>query len=107
MIEQNRAYDGGNIVYKTIYGHAAEMTQEVIKARGEAIGGQKELIEAYLSDEAVTTLYNKISKTLHDQFYYEASETKYYFLHSLNYLQLYGVCRNPFIFKNKVKRIHL
>jgi myosin heavy subunit len=53
-------------MYKTIYDFAAEMVQEVIKARGEAIDGQKELIEAYLSDEAVTELYNKIFRVLCD-----------------------------------------
>jgi hypothetical protein len=43
-------------MYKTIYDHAAEITQDVIKARGEAINGGKELTETYLSDEAVTNL---------------------------------------------------
>ncbi|EOO12405.1 MULTISPECIES: hypothetical protein [Bacillus cereus group] len=46
-------------MYKTIYDHSAEITQAVIKARGEAINGEKELIETYLSDEAVTNLYKK------------------------------------------------
>lgn len=46
-------------MYKTIYDHATEITQAVIKARGEAINGEKELIETYLSDEAVTNLYKK------------------------------------------------
>lgn len=44
---------------KTIYDHATEITKAVIKARGEAINGEKELIETYLSDEAVTNLYKK------------------------------------------------
>jgi hypothetical protein len=53
-------------MYKTVYDFAAEIAQDVIKARGEAINGQKELIEAYLSDEAVTELYKKIFKVLCD-----------------------------------------
>lgn len=51
-------------MYKTIYDHAAEIAQDVIKARGEAINGEKELIETYLSDEAVTKLYKKIFRVL-------------------------------------------
>jgi hypothetical protein len=51
---------------KTVYDLATEIAQEVIKARGEAIDGQKELIEAYLSDEAVTQLYKKILRVLCD-----------------------------------------
>ncbi|MBP1154845.1 MULTISPECIES: hypothetical protein [unclassified Paenibacillus] len=47
-------------MYKNVYDLAAEIAREVIKARGEAINGEKELIEAYLSDEAVTELYKKI-----------------------------------------------
>jgi hypothetical protein len=51
---------------KTVYDLAAEIAQDVIKARGEAISGQKELIETYLSDEAVTELYKKIFRVLCD-----------------------------------------
>ncbi|SDN92205.1 hypothetical protein [Bacillus sp. OK048] len=51
-------------MYKTIYDHATEITQAAIKARGEAIIGEKELIETYLSDEAVTNLYKN-----HIEFY--------------------------------------
>ncbi|WP_161793379.1 hypothetical protein [Cohnella kolymensis] len=51
-------------MYKTMYDLAAEIAQDVIKARGEAIDGQKELIEAYLSDEAITELYKKIFSVL-------------------------------------------
>jgi hypothetical protein len=51
---------------KTVYEIAAEISQDVIKARGEAIDGQKELIETYLSDEAVTVLYKKIFKVICD-----------------------------------------
>jgi hypothetical protein len=51
-------------MYKTIYEHAAEITRDVIKARGEAIDGDKELIETYLSDEAVTNLYKKVFRGL-------------------------------------------
>jgi hypothetical protein len=54
------------LMHKTVFDLAAEMAQEVIKARGEAISGQKELIEAYLSDEAVTGLYKKILRVLCD-----------------------------------------
>jgi hypothetical protein len=46
-------------MYKTISDHAAEITQDVIKARGEAINGEKELIESCLSDVAVPTYINK------------------------------------------------
>jgi hypothetical protein len=53
-------------MYKTVYDLAAEIAQDVIKARGEAIDGQKELVEAYLSDEAVTELYKKIFRLLCD-----------------------------------------
>lgn len=38
-------------MYKTIYDHAAEITKDVIKARGEAINGERELLEIYLSDD--------------------------------------------------------
>ncbi|WP_180953638.1 hypothetical protein [Bacillus sp. T33-2] len=55
-------------MYKTIYDYADEITQAVIKARGEAINGEKELIETYLSDEAVTKLYKKIFRVLSDPF---------------------------------------
>jgi hypothetical protein len=53
-------------MFKTVYDLAAEIVQDVIKARGEAINGQKELIETYLSDEAVTELYKKIIRVLCD-----------------------------------------
>jgi hypothetical protein len=53
-------------MYKTISDHAAEITQDVIKARGEAINGEKELIETYLSDVAVTNLYKQIFRVLSD-----------------------------------------
>jgi len=52
------------LMYKTVYDLAAEIAQDVIKARGEAINGEKELIETYLSDEAVTELYRKILRVL-------------------------------------------
>jgi hypothetical protein len=54
-------------MYKTVYDLAAEITQDVIKARGEAINGEKELIESYLGDEAVTELYKKIFRLLCDR----------------------------------------
>lgn len=57
-------------MYKTIYDHAAEITKDVIKARGEAINGESELLETYLSDEAVSNLYKKIFRVLSDQKYF-------------------------------------
>lgn len=51
-------------MYKTICDQAAEITQNVIKARGEAINGEKELLETYLSDDAVTKLYKKVLRVL-------------------------------------------
>jgi hypothetical protein len=51
-------------MYKTIYDYATEIVQDVIKAKGEAINGEKELIETYLSDEAVTKLNKKILRVL-------------------------------------------
>jgi hypothetical protein len=57
-------------MYKTIYDNAAEITRDVIKARGEAIDGDKELIETYLSDEAVTNLYKKVIRGLNDGFFF-------------------------------------
>jgi hypothetical protein len=53
-------------MYNTVYDLAAQISQDVIKARGEAINGEKELIEAYLGDEAVTGLYKKIFRVLCD-----------------------------------------
>ncbi|MFC9601761.1 hypothetical protein ACFTQL_29025 [Peribacillus butanolivorans] len=51
-------------MHKTVYDHAAAIVQDVIKARGEAINGDKELIETYLGDEAVTELYKKTFRVL-------------------------------------------
>lgn len=68
-------------MYKTIYEHAAEITRDVIKARGEAIDGDKELIETYLSDEAVTNLYQKVFRGLNEQLLlYESVVGANYFL---------------------------
>jgi hypothetical protein len=53
-------------MFTYVYDLAAQIAQDVIKARGEAIDGQKELIEKYLSDEAVTELYKKIFRVLCD-----------------------------------------
>jgi hypothetical protein len=73
-------------MYKTIYDHAAEITQAVIKARGEAINGEKELIEAYLSDEAVSKLYQKTFRVQYDHLiYYEGVVGKNYFHPQSNY----------------------
>lgn len=81
-------------MYKTIYEHAAEITRDVIKARGEAIDGDKELIETYLSDEAVTNLYKKVFRGLNEQlFLYESVVGKNYFLPPSN------SC-HPIVFKN-------
>lgn len=75
-------------MYKTIYDHSAEITQAVIKARGEAINGEKELIETYLSDEAVTNLYKKIFRVLSNQLiFYEVVVGENYFLQPSNYCQ--------------------
>ncbi|WP_312472275.1 hypothetical protein [Neobacillus sp.] len=75
-------------MYKTIYDYAAEITQDVIKARGEAINGEKELIETYLSDEAVSKLYKKIFKVQYDHLIlYEVGVGKNYFLPQSNYCQ--------------------
>jgi hypothetical protein len=80
-------------MYKTIYDHSAEITQAVIKARGEAINGEKELIETYLSDEAVTNLYKKTFRVLSDQLiFYDVG--KNYFLQPSNYCQPGVVYRN-------------
>ena len=80
---------------KTIYDHAAEITRDVIKARGEAIDGDKELIETYLSDEAVTNLYKKTFRVLSDQLiFYEVAVGKNYFPQSSNYCQPGVVYRN-------------
>lgn len=54
-------------MYKTVYDLAAEITKDVIKARGEAINGEKELIEAYLGDDTVTELYKKIFQLFCDR----------------------------------------
>lgn len=58
-------------MYKTIHDHAAEITKDVIKARGDAINGESELLETYLSDEAASNLYKK---------YLEFYLTKKYFM---------------------------
>jgi hypothetical protein len=89
-------------MYKTIYDHAAEITQDVIKARGEAINGEKELIETYLSDEAVTNLYKKTFRVLSDQLiFYEVVAGKNYFLQPSNCCQPGVVFRNSLdIFQN-------
>ncbi|MDN3019926.1 hypothetical protein PH210_27675 [Paenibacillus sp. BSR1-1] len=80
-------------MYKTIYEHAAEITRDVIKARGEAIDGDKELIETYLSDEAVTNLYKKVFRGLNEQLVlYESVVGKNYFLPLSN-------CCHPIVFK--------
>lgn len=82
-------------IYKIIYDHAAEITQAVIKARGEAINGEKELIETYLSDEAVTNLYKKTFRVLSDQFiFHEVVVGKNYFPQPSNYCQPGVVYRN-------------
>jgi hypothetical protein len=82
-------------MHKTIYDHSAEITQAVIKARGEAINGEKELIETYLSDEAVTNLYKKTFRVLSDQLiFYEVVVGKNYFLEPSNYCQPGVVYRN-------------
>ncbi|QED47977.1 hypothetical protein [Cytobacillus dafuensis] len=66
---------------KTIYDHAAEITRDVIKARGEAIDGDKDIIEIFLSDQAVTNLYKKVFRGLNEQlFLYESAVWKYNFL---------------------------
>jgi hypothetical protein len=57
---------GDLLMFKTVYDLAAEIAEEVIKARGEAINGEKELIETYLGDEAVTELYKKVFRLLCD-----------------------------------------
>ncbi|MGG3889591.1 hypothetical protein [Metabacillus fastidiosus] len=75
-------------MYKTIYEHAAEITRDVIKASGEAIDGDKELIETYLIDEAVTNLYKKVFRGL----LYESVVGKNYFLPPSN-------CFHPIVFK--------
>jgi hypothetical protein len=56
---------------KGFYEVAAEIVQEVIKARGQAISGagstgawQKDLSAIYLSDDAVVELYKKVLKTV-------------------------------------------
>lgn len=75
-------------MYKTIYDHSAEITQAVIKARGEAINGEKELIETYLSDEAVTNLYKKTFRVLSNQLiFYEVVVGENYFLQPSKYCQ--------------------
>ncbi|MEK0224693.1 hypothetical protein [Bacillus proteolyticus] len=82
-------------MYKTIYDHSAEITQAVIKARGEAINGEKELIETYLSDEAVTNLYKKTFRVLSDQLiFYEVVVGKNYFFQPSNYCQPRVVYQN-------------
>jgi hypothetical protein len=82
-------------MYNTIYDHAAEITQAVIRARGEAINGEKELIETYLSDEAVTNLYKKTFRILSDQLIFsEVLVGKNYFLEPSNYCQPGIVYRN-------------
>lgn len=54
---------GGIILSKASYEVAAEVVQELLKARGQAISGinsivtQNELINKYLSDEAVAAAY--------------------------------------------------
>lgn len=51
---------------------AAEIVQELLKARGQAIAGiehvssQCELIKEYLSDEAVAQTYKTIFKAVND-----------------------------------------
>ncbi|MEH7418955.1 hypothetical protein V7266_27375 [Neobacillus drentensis] len=81
---------------KTIYDHAAEITRDVIKARGEAIDGDKELIETYLSDEAVTNLYTKVFRGLNEQlFSYESVVGK-------NYFHTSSSCYHPIVFQNSL-----
>jgi hypothetical protein len=79
-------------MYKTIYEHAAEITRDVIKARGETIDGDKELIETYLSDEAVTKLYKKVFRGNEQLLLYESVVGKNYFLPPSN-------CYHPIVFK--------
>jgi hypothetical protein len=87
-------------MYKTIYDHAAEITKDVIKARGEAINGESELLETYLSDEAVFNLYIKIFRVLSDQkLFYEVAVGQNYFLPPSNCCQPYAVYQNSSFYK--------
>ncbi|MEH7503141.1 hypothetical protein V7152_14220 [Neobacillus drentensis] len=87
-------------MYKTIYDHAAEITKDVIKARGEAINGESELLETYLSDEAVSNLYKKIFRVLSDQIiFYEVAVGQNYFLPPSNSCQPYPVYQNSSFYK--------
>lgn len=59
---------------KTFYEVAVEVIQEVVNARSQAIAGidsvsvKKELIEKYLSDEAVAATYNTVIKTIKENY---------------------------------------
>jgi hypothetical protein len=51
-------------MFKTVHDLAAEIAQDVIKARGEAIDGQKELIETYLRGNDRRALFGVASMPL-------------------------------------------
>ncbi|MGO4495878.1 hypothetical protein AB4114_08195 [Paenibacillus sp. 2RAB27] len=59
---------------KAFYEVAAEVVQEVFRARSQAIAGvehlpsKKELIEKYLSDEAVVATYDVVTKAIKENY---------------------------------------
>lgn len=65
---------GDGFMSKGTYEVAAEIVCELLKARGQAIAGighaglMKDLIDKYLSDEAVAKTYKEIFKAVNEEF---------------------------------------
>lgn len=68
----NRKKRGGGNMSKTFYETAAEIVSELLKARGQAIAGighaaaTVDLIDKYLSNEAVANAYKEILKAINE-----------------------------------------